>query len=92
TGTNAILRTPPTLFPSQFGPGSFAKHHAEAERVGAKIIVRRNVRLEMDVDHESDLLALLHCDLRGTATGKWLEESGVAARFKTRALAAEAPL
>ncbi len=26
TGTNAILRTPPTLFPSHFGSGSFAKH------------------------------------------------------------------
>ena len=25
TGTNAILRTPPTLFPSHFGAGSFAK-------------------------------------------------------------------
>src|SRR6266478_336591 len=32
TGTNAILRTPPTLFPSHFGIGSFAKHVGEAER------------------------------------------------------------
>src|SRR3984893_4940628 len=46
TGTNAILRCPPTLFPSHFGQGSFAKHCAEAERRGAQIIVCRNARLE----------------------------------------------
>jgi 2-phospho-L-lactate guanylyltransferase len=87
TGTNAILRTPPTLFPSHFGPNSFAKHRAEAEQVGARIIVRRNDRLEMDVDDESDLRALLRHNLTNTATGKWLEESGVAARFRIRATA-----
>jgi 2-phospho-L-lactate guanylyltransferase len=85
TGTNAILRTPPTLFPSHFGPDSFAKHRREAEQAGAKIIVRKNERLEMDVDNESDLRALLRHDLTYTATGKWLEEYGVAARFRTRA-------
>lgn len=87
TGTNAILRTPPALFPSHFGPDSFAKHRSEAERVGARTIVRRNPRLEMDVDDEADLRALLRHDLTHTATGKWLEESGVAARFSTRATA-----
>jgi 2-phospho-L-lactate/phosphoenolpyruvate guanylyltransferase len=87
TGTNAILRTPPVLFPSHFGPDSFAKHRQEAERLHARIIVIRNERLEMDVDDESDLRALLLHDLANTATGKWLEESGVAARFKTRAIA-----
>jgi 2-phospho-L-lactate guanylyltransferase len=87
TGTNAILRTPPALFPSHFGPNSFGKHRSEAERVGARTIVLRNPRLEMDVDDEADLRALLHHDLTHTATGKWLEESGVAARFRTRATA-----
>ena len=87
TGTNAILRTPPTLFRSHFGPNSFAKHRGEAEQTGARIIVRRNERLEMDVDDESDPRALLRHDLSRTATGKWLEESGVASRFKTRATA-----
>ena len=87
TGTNAILRTPPALFPSHFGPNSFVKHCSEAERAGAKIIVRRNERLEMDVDDEADLRALLQHDLRNTATGNWLEESGVAVRFRARAIA-----
>jgi 2-phospho-L-lactate guanylyltransferase len=86
SGTNAILRSPPALFPSHFGPNSFAKHRELAGQAGAAIIVRRNPRLEMDVDDESDLRALLSHDLTHTATGRWLEESGVAARFKTRAM------
>jgi 2-phospho-L-lactate/phosphoenolpyruvate guanylyltransferase len=77
TGTNAILRTPPALFPSHFGSGSFAKHCGEAQRAGAQILVRRNARLEMDVDDEADLRALAREDLRGTETGSWLERSGL---------------
>jgi 2-phospho-L-lactate guanylyltransferase len=81
TGTNAILRTPPALFPSHFGAGSFAKHCGEAERAGAQIVVRRNERLEMDVDDEADLRALARRDLRGTETGAWLERSGLMQRL-----------
>jgi len=91
TGTNAILRTPPTLFPSHFGPDSFAKHQRAAEQVGAQVVLRRNARLEMDVDDEPDLRALLQHDLSMTVTGKWLEESGVAARFRRLAFSAQAP-
>ena len=81
TGTNAILRTPPALFPSHFGTGSFAKHCGEAQRAGAQIAVHRNARLEMDVDDEADLRALVREDLRGTETGAWLERSGLMARL-----------
>ena len=86
SGTNAILRSPPALFPSHFGPNSFAKHRELASLAGAEIIVRRNPRLELDVDDEADLRALLGHDLTHTTTGRWLEESGVAARFKARAM------
>jgi 2-phospho-L-lactate/phosphoenolpyruvate guanylyltransferase len=81
TGTNAILRTPPALFSSHFGAGSFAKHCGEAERAGAQIVVRRNARLEMDVDDEADLRVLARHDLRGTQTGAWLERSGLMKRL-----------
>lgn len=77
TGTNAILRTPPALFPSHFGSGSFAKHCGEAERAGAQIVICRNARLEMDVDDEADLRALARQDLRATETSAWLERSGL---------------
>jgi 2-phospho-L-lactate/phosphoenolpyruvate guanylyltransferase len=82
TGTNALLRTPPTLFPSHFGEGSFAKHVGEAQRLGAQVIFRNNRRLELDVDDEADLRVLLEKDLSGTETGRWLRESGVAARLQ----------
>ncbi len=83
-GTNAILRMPPALFPSHFGMGSFAKHVGEAERIGARVIFRRSARLEMDVDDEADLLALLKNDLSSTETGRWLRESGVESRYRPR--------
>src|SRR6267154_616429 len=81
TGTNAILRTPPTLFPSHFGSGSFAKHLAEAESAHARVTIRHNARLEMDVDDEADLRALVQQDLSGTETGAWLQSSGLMARL-----------
>jgi 2-phospho-L-lactate guanylyltransferase len=90
TGTNAILRCPPTLFPSHFGHGSFAKHRAEAEQRDAQIIVSRNARLEMDVDEGADLSLLVRHDLRGTRTGQWLRESGVGARYLAEVEAGQA--
>ena len=84
SGTNAILRMPPALFPSHFGNGSYAKHVGEAKRVGARVILRRNTRLEMDVDDEADLRELLKYDLSGTVTGRWLRESGVQARYQSQ--------
>lgn len=82
TGTNALLRTPPTLFPSHFGEGSFAKHLSEAKDVDARVFLRRNHRLEMDVDDESDLRALLEHDLSGTATGRWVRETRLDLEFQ----------
>jgi 2-phospho-L-lactate guanylyltransferase len=83
-GTNAILRMPPSLFPSHFGEGSYAKHVGEAERIGARVFLRRNARVEMDVDDEADLRALLKHNLSGTATGRWLHESGVEAKYRAQ--------
>jgi len=85
TGTNALLRTPPTLFPSRFGTGSFAKHCGEARRAGACVTIHRNARLEMDVDDECDLRALMQQDLDGTETGRWLEANGIERLLQRRA-------
>lgn len=84
TGTNALLRTPPTLFPSHFGNGSFAKHLAEGQHAGAQVTVRRNARLEMDVDDELDLRALLQQDLSATETGRWLRDHDIHALLQER--------
>jgi len=73
TGTNALLRTPPTLFPSHFGPNSFVKHVAEAERRGVRCKLLHHPRLEMDIDDESDVRALFSLPRRENATRRWLE-------------------
>jgi 2-phospho-L-lactate guanylyltransferase len=81
-GTNALLRRPPTLFPSRFGPGSFKKHLREAKRARAIMHVLRNRRLEVDVDDFSDLESLGAQELHGRRTRAWLAQN-----FKHRAKA-----
>jgi 2-phospho-L-lactate guanylyltransferase len=55
TGTNAMLRTPPTVFPSRFGGRSLERHVAAAEHAGIPCTVVRNARLELDLDTPEDL-------------------------------------
>jgi 2-phospho-L-lactate guanylyltransferase len=74
TGTNAILRSPPALFPSHFGPNSFVRHLAEAEACGARAHVFRNPRLELDIDEWDDLQKLAPLVRPGSATARWMME------------------
>jgi 2-phospho-L-lactate/phosphoenolpyruvate guanylyltransferase len=71
-GTNALLRTPPTIFPSRFGPGSFENHLAEAARVHSRITVMRNPRIEVDIDDAADIALLNGAEIRGARTRQWL--------------------
>jgi 2-phospho-L-lactate guanylyltransferase len=59
TGTNAIIRMPPDLFPSRFGPNSLRLHKREAARVGVVCLVVNNERIALDIDEPSDLKLLL---------------------------------
>jgi 2-phospho-L-lactate guanylyltransferase len=59
TGTNTIIRTPPALFPSRFGPDSLALHKQEAARVGVECVVVNNARIALDVDEPADVELLL---------------------------------
>jgi 2-phospho-L-lactate guanylyltransferase len=58
TGTNAMLRHPPAIFPSCFGGRSLERHVAVAERRGIPCEIVRSARLEFDVDTPEDLRAL----------------------------------
>ena len=77
TGTNALLRTPPALFPSRFGPNSFPKHSREAEQCGAELAVLRNEHLELDVDDWDDLQLLASRSDLPSATRRWLRSAGL---------------
>lgn len=56
TGTNAILRRPPTLFPSHFGTGSLAKHIKEAEVANTPCTLLDLPRIALDIDEPEDVL------------------------------------
>jgi 2-phospho-L-lactate guanylyltransferase len=79
TGTNALLRSPPDLFPSHFGPGSFARHLEEAERAGARITILHNERIAVDIDEPKDLRAAADRVSPETATARVLERLGLKA-------------
>ena len=55
TGTNAILRTPPDVFPSRFGPDSLRLHRLEAECRGIGVEIVEHPRLALDVDTPGDI-------------------------------------
>ncbi|MGH9728272.1 MAG: 2-phospho-L-lactate guanylyltransferase [Candidatus Acidiferrales bacterium] len=74
TGTNALLRTPPAIFPSHFGPNSLALHLAEAERCGVRACVLRNAHLELDVDELEDLRRVSVRLRPDSATALWWAE------------------
>ena len=74
TGTNALLRSPPDLFPSHFGAGSFALHLDEAERAGAKIKIVRNERIALDIDELKDLRAAADRVFPQSATARLMQQ------------------
>ncbi len=59
TGTNAILRRPPTLFPSHFGAGSLAKHIRESEQANASCQLLQLPNIALDIDEPEDLVEFL---------------------------------
>ncbi|HYP27644.1 MAG TPA: 2-phospho-L-lactate guanylyltransferase [Blastocatellia bacterium] len=73
TGTNAIIRTPPALFPSRFGPGSLALHLEEGARSGAACSIVNNSAIALDIDEPSDIALLLEVG-RGTKAHDLLTE------------------
>jgi 2-phospho-L-lactate/phosphoenolpyruvate guanylyltransferase len=80
TGTNAIIRTPPTLFPSRFGPNSLILHKQEAARVSVDCVIVNNARIALDIDEPADVGLLLE-SARGTETFDTLVEIGAFERL-----------
>lgn len=79
-GTNALLRSPPLMFPSRFGADSLQKHLREARLRRVEVLVRKMPRLALDLDLASDLLRFLRLG-KGTATHALLQRLAVADRL-----------
>jgi len=77
TGTNSIMRTPPTLFPSHFGPDSLRLHSEEAHMMGVSPLIVVSEHIGLDIDEPEDLVMLVESG-RSTETFGFLMESGVA--------------
>jgi 2-phospho-L-lactate guanylyltransferase len=58
-GTNALLICPPTGYVFQFGPNSFQRHLAEADRLGMSKRIIHAPGLKFDLDTETDWNAYL---------------------------------
>jgi 2-phospho-L-lactate guanylyltransferase len=80
TGTNAIIRTPPTLFPSRFGPNSLALHQQEGARVGVDCVIVNSHHISLDIDERADVELLLEIG-SGTETFDTLLEVGINERL-----------
>jgi 2-phospho-L-lactate/phosphoenolpyruvate guanylyltransferase len=59
TGTNALVRTPPSCIESRFGPGSFKAHLEQAASRGIPAKVLRIPGLMFDIDTPEDIDKLL---------------------------------
>ena len=57
-GTNALLLAPVDVLEPAFGPGSLARHAAQASAAGARVRIAACPSLELDVDTPGDLAAL----------------------------------
>ncbi len=54
-GTNALLVRPPGLIQFDYGPGSYQRHIASAERAGIEVMTYHSDRLASDIDVPEDL-------------------------------------
>ena len=80
TGTNAIIRTPPDIFCSRFGPNSLELHQHEASSAGAECLIVANERIAIDIDEPADIRLFMERG-RGTETFQFLSELESASHF-----------
>lgn len=76
TGTNAVLLRPPHAIDPAFGPGSFARHIADAGRRGIPVARVECPGLALDVDTPQDLIAVIS-STPPSRTRRVCEELGV---------------
>lgn len=81
-GTNALLRSPPDMFPSHFGPGSLARHLREAEKMQAACEVLHLPRIALDIDDAEDLKELMKLGKENNSLWEVLAEMKIADRIE----------
>jgi 2-phospho-L-lactate guanylyltransferase len=59
SGTNLLLRRPPTTIASRFGPDSYRRHLQDAAEVDVPVSVVEQTELGFDLDQPDDILTVL---------------------------------
>jgi 2-phospho-L-lactate guanylyltransferase len=80
-GTNAVLRSPPALFPLRFGNDSFEPHRAAAEATGKPCVILKLPGIALDVDNGADASLLLDREVTSRAQ-KLLRQWDIAKSWK----------
>ena len=81
-GTNAILASPPDAIKFSFGAQSLQRHFDSALNDGIVPRIVMNEKLSLDIDYPDDLIrAVVELRPSRSVTGRFLEESGIAARL-----------
>jgi len=80
TGTNAIIRTPPDIFCSRFGPNSLELHQHEAAAAGAECMIVINEHIAVDIDEPTDVRRFMERG-QGTETFRLLSEIQISNAF-----------
>jgi len=83
-GTNALLRTPPDIFPSRFGPDSLRLHTAEALRTRAYVRIIQNHRIALDLDEPGDITRFME-QPSDTETWRFLTDHRIPERLASGA-------
>ena len=86
-GTNGLLRCPPDLMPTFFGPDSYRRHVEEAERRGLRLRIYSSARVALDIDAPKDVVDLMSLYSKAeTSTQRFLSEINMLERVadKTR--------
>jgi 2-phospho-L-lactate guanylyltransferase len=83
-GTNVLVRRPPTVIRSRFGPSSFAKHRWAARRAGVAFAAVASDEVGFDLDRPDDLRRVVGSG-EGTSTEAACRRLGLSERLRLRA-------
>jgi len=88
-GSNIMVCCPPQAIGFCYGAGSFAAHKAQAAARGIDCTVWPSARMAIDIDYPHDLFRLIATQhYVDTATGRYLQQSAIAARLQAMAAVA----
>jgi 2-phospho-L-lactate/phosphoenolpyruvate guanylyltransferase len=82
-GSNAVICSPPPLLPLAFGANSFYPHVESARHQGVEPRVVDSAPFALDIDRPADLQVFIEL-ASATRAQRYLQQSGIAARLRTR--------